>query len=293
MVIFPLVLGLTEKEYITIALIIVVSIILVRVIHVVLKRSLQKSYENFNEVRTNFAFINNSSRFVVFTVAVILIIYTIPPLKSIGISLFAGAGIFAAILGLASQQAFSNIVSGVFIVIGKPFRVGDIIMLGDGTVAKGTVEDITLRHTVINNFENRKVIVPNSVISSQIIVNSSISDLKTCMHIHFGISYSSNIDRAIAIVQELARKHRDYIDNRNEEAFAEGESDVVVRVLNLGEYAIEMRAYVWAPTTSKGFALKCDLLKEIKEAFDKEGIEIPFPYRNLVFKNDMNTNGEK
>jgi small conductance mechanosensitive channel len=292
MVNFPLVLGLAEKEYITIALIVVLSFVLVRIIHVFLKRSLQKSYENFNEVRTNFAFINNSSRFVIFTIAIILIIYTIPPLKSIGLSLFAGAGIFAAILGLASQQAFSNIISGIFIVISKPFRVGDIVMIGDGLVAKGTVEDITLRHTVINNFENRKVIIPNSVISSQIIVNSSISDLKTCMHVHFGISYSSNIDKAIEIVQQLARKHKDFIDNRTEEDHAENHPDVVVRVLNLGEYAIEMRAYVWAPTSNKGFALKCDLLKQIKEAFDKEGIEIPFPYRNLIFKNDINSNGQ-
>ncbi len=56
--------------------------------------------------------------------------------------------------------------------------------------------------------------------------------------------------------------------------------DEAVWLLNLREHAIEMRAYVSEPTINKGFALKCDLLKHIKEAFDKEGIEIPFPYRN-------------
>lgn len=279
-------LNLTEKEYFTIAAIILVAFISVRIIHVLLKRSLERSYENFNEVKTNFTFINNSSRFIVITLALLLIIYTIPPLKAIGLGLLSGAGIFAAILGLASQQAFANIISGVFIVISKPFRVGDIIAIDDGQVAKGTVEDITLRHTVINNFENRKVIIPNSVISSRIIVNSSINESKTCMHVHFGIAYSADINKAIKLVQQLARKHPHFVDNRTEEELADGQQDVIVRVLNLGEYAVEMRAYVWAPSSNEGFALKCDLLKSIKETFDKEGIEIPFPYRNIIMKKD-------
>ena len=110
---------------------------------------------------TNFAFIKNSVSFIVFASALIFIFYKIPYLKSIGAALFAGAGITAIIIGFASQKAFSNIVSGVFILIFKPFKITDTIEFKDGQ--KGIVEEITLRHTVINNYENRRIIIPNSI----------------------------------------------------------------------------------------------------------------------------------
>ena len=277
---------MTDKEYLSIFLIIVFSFSIVRLTQFLLKRSLEKTYENFNEVATNYKFINNASRLIIFSIAAILILYTIPPLKNLGISLFAGAGIFAVVIGLASQQAFSNVISGVFIVISKPFRVGDIIQVGESNHTKGTVEDITLRHTVITNFENHKIIIPNAVISSQTIVNSSISDPKTCVFVHVGISYFTSIDKAAGVIQTLARKHPYFLDNRTKAEKKDGVPDVVVRVINLNEYSVDLRAYVWAHTSTEGFALKCDLLKQIKETFEKEEIEIPFPYRNIVYKNE-------
>lgn len=90
----------------------------------------------------------------------------------------AGAGILAAVLGFASQTAFSNIMNGIMIVVFKPFRIGDIIEVDRQDAYMGVVADITLRHTVIQNFENKRVIIPNSVISTQIIVNRDIADQK-------------------------------------------------------------------------------------------------------------------
>lgn len=78
-----------------------------------------------------------------------LAVYSVPALRSLSLSIFAGAGIMAAIIGFASQKAFSNIISGIFIAIFKPFRVDDRIQVG---TYSGIVEDITLRHTVIRNF---------------------------------------------------------------------------------------------------------------------------------------------
>ena len=85
---------------------------------------------------------------------------SIPSLKNLGTALFAGAGVMAAVKGFASQAAFSNIISGVFVILFKPFRVGDIVQLTNGL--KGKVTDITFRHTVIKDYENRRIIIPNS-----------------------------------------------------------------------------------------------------------------------------------
>ena len=86
-----------------------------------------KSSERLKADPTNFSFIKNSVSIVIYTVAIIFIFLKIPYLRSLGTALFAGAGIIAVVIGFASQKAFSNIISGIFILIFKPFRVNDVI----------------------------------------------------------------------------------------------------------------------------------------------------------------------
>ena len=216
-------------------------------------------------------------------VALIIIFLAIPELESVGLGLFASAGVFAAILGFASQAAFSNIIGGIFIVIFKPFRVEDIIKVSN--LYHGTVEDINLRHTVIRDFENRRLIIPNSVIGNETIQNFNIVDSRIKNFIPFGISYDSNIDLAIKIIQEEAMAHRNYIDNRSEEERESNMPPVLVRLIEYGESSINLRAQVWSEDPVKAFDLKCDIYMSVKARFDKEGIEIPFPHRTLVYKN--------
>lgn len=234
---------------------------------------------------TNFSFLKNAIPFLIFTGAIIFIFVKIPFLKSLGTALFAGAGILAAILGFASQKAFANIISGIFILVFKPFRVGDIIEMSNTN--KGTVEEITLRHTMIKDYENRRIIVPNSIISEDILINSNITDEAIRKFVEFGISYDSDVDRAILIIREEAEKHPMFIDNRTKEEKAKNIPAVIVRMISHGDFAIGLRAYVWSMNNNNAFELKCDLLYNVKKRFDNEGIEIPFPYRTIVYKKDI------
>ena len=236
---------------------------------------------------TNYSFLKNSLSFIIFSIAVFFIFSKIPFFKSLGTALFAGAGVFAAILGFAAQKAFSNIVSGIFILIFKPFRVGDTIEFSS---RKGVVEEITLRHTAIKDYENRRVIVPNSIISEDVIVNSDIIDERIRQPIEFGISYDSNIDKAIEIIQQEAEQHPFIVDHRTKKEIKAGEPKVLVRVISLDDYSVRLKAYVWSIGNDAAFVLKCDLLKSVKETFEKNGIEIPFPYRTIVYKNDLQKN---
>lgn len=271
-------------QYIVVALIIgLVAVILSRILQKLMKVYFERSSRVLKVDPTRYKFLRNAVSFVIFMLAVTLIFYTIPGLRTIGITLFAGAGIFAAIIGFASQEAFSNIVSGIFIVIFKPFRVGDNIRIGD--LHQGTVEDITLRHTIINNFENRRIIIPNTVISGQTIINSTIEDEKVCTFIELGISYDSDLEKAIEILREETERHPNCIDNRNQEDMEKGIPKVVVRVLGYGDSAINLRAYAWSATSGEGFVMKCDIFESLKKKFNAQGIEIPYPHRTLVFKN--------
>jgi small-conductance mechanosensitive channel len=263
-----------------VVLIIVSAIVVARVIRFLLKRYLDDASEKLKIDPTRYKFYRNAIDVVIYMLAGFAIIYSIPQLRTIGTTLFAGAGIFAAILGLASQEAFSNIIGGIFIVIFKPFRVNDIIKVG--TNPYGFVEDITLRHTVIKSFENRRIIIPNSIIGRETILNSSIVDERLCNHIDLGISYDSNIDKAMHIIREEAMKHPLFLDERTNEEKLKGIPAVDVRVLGYSESAVQLRASVWTKDHITGFDLKCDLYKSIKERFDVEGVHIPATFRTVV-----------
>ncbi len=275
-----------QSNYFKYTLLVVITFtlafILAKVIRFTMNRFIRRSSKNLNVDYTKFNFMKNAVSFIIFLAALIVIFVMIPELKTLGLTLTAGAGIITAVLAFASQQAFSNIVSGIFVVIFQPFRVNDFIKIGE--LYAGIVEDITLRHTVIRNFENRRIIVPNSVISAETIVNSNILENKICNFVEVGISYDSDLDKALEILQEEALKHPNCIDNRSEEDQKNEVPQVIVRVLGFGESSINLRAWVWTEDSGKGFVLRTDLYKTLKKRFDEEGIEIPYPYRTVVIK---------
>lgn len=234
---------------------------------------------------TQFNFLKNSVEFIVYIIAMIVFFNAIPELKVYGTALFAGAGVLAAIVGFASQSAFSNIISGIFIVMFKPFSVGDRVRIGQ--LYQGDVEDITLRHTIIKDFENRRIVIPNSVMNNETIINATLNDEKICMLIDINISLSSDLDRAMAIMQDEAMKHPLCIDNRSPEQKSEDAPPVQVRLVALNETGQQIRTYVWALTPGDGFVLKCDLLKSVKARFDIEHIHIAVPYRLVEIKDPV------
>ena len=226
---------------------------------------------------TNYRFLMHFFRAIIIITGIGTAIYIIPSLRSLSTSLLAGAGIFAVAIGFASQKAFSNIISGLFIVIFKPFRVSDRIMIG--TDIAGTVEDITLRHTIVKGFDSRRIIIPNSNISEAVIFNADIVEEKICKFLFVTVSYDADLDLAIDIIRKIVEEHPLVLDNRNEEQVEKGEPKVVVKVLELGNFGIKLRASAWAKDTADGFTINCDFNKAIVSAFKEAGIEIPKGYQ--------------
>lgn len=258
--------------------IIVISYVIAKLLSLVIRRYIRKSANVMHFDPTNYNFLQNAMSFIVFICATLFIFWRIPTLHSFGKTLFAGAGIAAAIIGFASQEAFSNIISGVFIVIFKPFSVGDYIKLLTSNQI-GIVEDITIRHTIIKSIENRRIVIPNSVISREAILNSTIKDPRVMFNLEVVVVYESNIDRALEIMREEAQKHPDFIDGRTDAKKLENYPLVVSKVVALEDNGVRCRAYVWAPNNDAAFEMKCDLLKTIKDRYDQEGIQISHAQR--------------
>ena len=217
---------------------------------------------------------------VVYVIGVAAFLSLIPGMEKVSNSILASAGIGAMAVGLASQDALSNIVGGLFIIFSRPFKVGDFVMVDD--IITGTVVEITLRHTVIRNAENRMILIPNNKMNSSTVVNSSYGETATCAFVEVGVSYNTDLDGAMEAMRDEIMKHPMLIDHRSDAERESGAPQVVVRVTALGDSAITLRAWAWASTPGNAFTMKCDLLKSVKERFDREGIEIPYPYFNQI-----------
>jgi small-conductance mechanosensitive channel len=260
----------------------VVAIVIARILRQIIGRSVRGASSKLKVDPTKYSFLKNAVEFIIYIIALIVIFNSIPKLKSYGTALFAGAGVIAAIVGFASQSAFSNIVSGVFIVMFQPFRVGDRVRVGQ--IYTGDVEDITLRHTVIKDFENRRIVIPNSVINNETIVNSTLLSENICTFIELGIAFDADVDQAMRIMQEEAMNHPHCKDNRTREEIGEGVPKVIVRLINITETAVQLRASAWSKDPSNAFEMKCDVLKSIKKRFDQAGITLAFPQRVVYLK---------
>ena len=265
--------------------IILITIVVAYLVGRFFDRLIQRSTEEMKNDPTNYLFLRHAIVALIYIVGFSVAIYSVPQLKTLAQSLLAGASILAVTVGFASQHAMSNIISGLFIVIFKPYRVNDRLNVKG---LSGIVEDITLRHTVIRDFENKRILIPNAVISDEVIVNADFANEKICKWIDIGISYDSDIDLAKEIMRDEVMKHPLHVDPRNAEQVEKGEPEVVVRVISIGEYSVNLRAWAWAKDSPDGFVLNCDLYESIKKRFDKESIEIPFPHRTLVYKNAPN-----
>ncbi len=186
-------------------------------------------------------------------------------------ALAASTGILTLALGLAAQDAVGNFVNGLMIITFKPFTIGDLIRLSDYNLT-GYVVDISIRHTVIKTYENTQIIVPNSIMNTAILENiSEVEELKANF-LDVEISYESDLEKAMAIMTDIIVHHKDFIDGHTD-------PKVVIRLMDFRESGMALRATVYSRSQAEGIALLSDLRIQIKEAFDANGIEIPYPRR--------------
>lgn len=209
---------------------------------------------------------------LVYLIALLIYVAIIPSFKSVFSALLTGVGVSAMVIGLAARSALSDVVSGFFILIFKPFKIGDIISIENEW---GRVEDITLRHTIFLSWDNRRLIIPNEKINNMTIVNYSHTDEQILLHLEIGISYDSDIDLARKIMLEETQKVSCKIEKQGYP---------VVKVIELGEYYVLLRLYLWVPNPIDEWTARFMLLENIKKRFNQEGVEIPFPYRTIVDK---------
>ncbi|MGB1234227.1 MAG: mechanosensitive ion channel family protein [Planktomarina sp.] len=213
---------------------------------------------------TLFSFLGNILRYSIIGLTLII------ALNTFGIqttSIVAVVGAAGLAIGLALQGTLSNIAAGVMIVFFRPINVGDFVEVGG---EMGTVKDISLNFTELASVSNVQIIIPNSEVWGNVITNYSIYDTRRAEWT-FGVGYGVNLKNAETIIRDTIMG-----DVRSLTAPAP-----FIQVNNLGDSSVDFLVRVWV-SSADYFAYQADMKRQVKEALDRGGIEIPFPTRTMV-----------
>ena len=193
-----------------------------------------------------------------------LILVTVAGLIGIPMTSFITIlGSVAVAVGLSLQGSLSNVAGGILILVCKPFVIGDFISAAGND---GVVTDIGLFYTQLTTGDNRKIIIPNSVISSNTIINVTHQTTRR-VDMDITVAYDTDIEKAKSILLELANRH----------PLVEKEPNApMARIASHGDNALVFTFRVWCKTDDY-WTVRFDLLEAVKEAFDSNHISIPFP----------------
>ncbi len=183
--------------------------------------------------------------------------------------LLAG-GIAGIIIGFATQSIVANLISGLFLHLDKPIKIGDPIEVV-GMDVSGVVVDITAFSTRIRRFDGVFVRIPNEKIFTAQLRNFN-AYIARRIEITVGIAYKEDMDKALNIIKGLLEKHPKILV----------EPEPRINVWELGDSSININIWPWVPS-SEWINVRSELVKLVKEEFDKHGIEIPFPQRTIWF----------
>ncbi|MFC1605082.1 mechanosensitive ion channel family protein, partial [Planctomycetota bacterium] len=181
-------------------------------------------------------------------------------------ALLGAAGIAGIAIGFASQTSVSNIISGLFLISEKPFAVGEIIQVGS---TKGAILSIDLLSVKLRTFDNHLIRLPNEMLIKSEVRNITRFPIRR-LDIEVGVAYKENVQKVRDVLLDIADKEPLCLD--------EPEPDV--RFQNFGDSALEFLYAIWC-VREDFLKLKKKIMQQIKERFDEEGIEIPFPHRTL------------
>ena len=190
-------------------------------------------------------------------------------------ALLTGAGVAGIVIGFAAKDVFSNLLSGIFIIMDRQFKVGDFIEV-QGTSVKGIVRELSLRTTSIDTLDNIRMHIPNQLMATNPITNYSSHHIRRFV-IPVSISYGDDIKKAIKVIIDSVKNDPAVIKDQKDK-------EPAVIVGDFADSGITLSALVWTDLSKEGgfIGIKNRLVEEIKNGFDKNGIEIPFPHRVMV-----------
>lgn len=196
--------------------------------------------------------------------AVIMLFTIIAAVGFLGVKVAAIMSIFAAAtlaIGLALEGSMANVAAGLLLLITRPYNVGDYVELSG---QEGTVDDLNIFTTTLRTVDNVKVILANGEVRGSTIKNLTSLGRRR-VDVDFGIDYGDDMDKAMDIIKKTAAKDKRLLE------------DPWAKVVYLNDSSVDIQMRVWCKPEDY-WDVRFDLIKDVKEAFDKGGISIPYPH---------------
>ena len=223
---------------------------------------MRKSLERANIDAGVVQFISSAGKAVLYMLLIFNIAISLGVKESSVAALLGTAGVT---VGLALQGGLANLAGGVLLLIFKPFVVGDYIIQDQANGCEGTVAKIEICYTTLLSIDNKKIVVPNGILSNSTIINVTAKENRK-LEIKVGISYDADIRKAKKVIEDILKADP---DTRSDN------SEMVVFVDSLADSAVIIGLRVWVPTDAY-WKTKWRLNQRIKEEFDANGITIPY-----------------
>jgi len=208
------------------------------------------------------------SSYIIFSLGLLFVLGSLGlPLSSVG----AAIGLIGLGISFALKDIMANFISGMFILISKPFKIGDQIEV-EGY--EGTIEDIRMRASDVRTYDGRRLIVPNSTLYNSIVVNNTAYGSRR-FEVIVGVSYDSDIRKA----REMAEKAL------QEASSVRGSPEPKVTVRELNDSSVDLRLWGWADSErADQVSAASEVTQLVKQKFDEDGIDIPFPIRTVMME---------
>ena len=195
-------------------------------------------------------------------------------LETIGVKitvLIAGSAALLVGIGLGLQQTFNDIVSGIILLSERSIKVGDVLEIDDDIVR---IQEIGLRTSTGTNRDEITIIIPNSLIATNKVINWSHQSKKTRFKINVGVAYGSDVDLVMKVLKESTLEHPDIED----------EKLVDIRFLDFGKSSLDFQILFFSENIFRIEKVKSDIRKIINRKFIENNISIPFPQMDVHFK---------
>ncbi len=221
--------------------------------------------------RTSVMFVTQLAQIGIYIFALTFYAHVIPQLRTFGTALLTSVGVASVVVGFAAQNTLGNIVAGISLILYRPFEVDDHVQVSAPSgLETGVVESLTLGYTVLRTDDNRRVVVPNSVMATQVMVNLTSRDPRAMLVLPIDIGYSADLDVARRILVDLAKAHADVT------------SVVDCPVTQLAAAAVRLTLRAWCPNGGAAKRAEFDLYEQAKRRFDDAHIQMPVSSMNVT-----------
>jgi small conductance mechanosensitive channel len=235
------------------------KLILNQAIRLFTKKAIEKNNDMAAKFKTLFSVIRTFFQFIIYFAAALFIIQVL--FDTSASSVITITGILGVVAGLGAQSIVKDSLSGFFILLENQYAVGDLVTVEDFT---GFVESVTIRTTIVKNFEGDRLIIPNGNMTK--IINHSRSDKSTIIDVN--ISYSESVEKALDVICEVLKSAKAEISDLTKDT-------EILGIENLGPFSVTIRLLAHCNTGSQ-FTVRREILKRLKTAFDENNILMPF-----------------